>query len=122
MKLRSRSGFVLAVATCIVVACVTPKLAPEGGNCAVVADCEPGLVCAPSGDKRVCTTDLTGLGDVPTGSEDSGATPTDGGNDAGKPPAKDGGKDSGGGTTGGTTGSTTGADSGDDGSADAASD
>ena len=42
-------------------ACTSGALVPAGGECLLATDCEQGLVCVPSGGKRVCSADLTNI-------------------------------------------------------------
>lgn len=54
-------------------------LVGEGGACASIVDCQPGLSCvATSGDARVCKTAATS---VPVGPEEDGAPPAEAGAD-----------------------------------------
>ncbi len=75
-------------------ACSSASLVPAGGECLQATDCEPGLVCIPSGGKRVCSADLSTIATVPeAGGND--AAPRDGGLDVitydadAAPPPKD---------------------------------
>ncbi|WP_394828875.1 hypothetical protein [Pendulispora albinea] len=45
----------------VVASCSENKLAGPGGDCFQATDCEDGLVCVPSGNRKVCSNDITGL-------------------------------------------------------------
>jgi hypothetical protein len=84
-------------------ACSTSQsLSAAGQTCLNATDCQPGLVCLPSGNgsERVCSDDLSGVQTTET-------------TDAGMAAAKEGGtKEGGTATEGGTTDSGGGTDSG----------
>lgn len=63
---------VLSLATAA--ACKTATLAPQGGECALATDCEPGLVCLTNKDgTRACGSDLSGVTKpVDPGQKDTG--------------------------------------------------
>lgn len=94
-------------------ACTSASLVPAGGECLQATDCEQGLVCIPSGGKRVCSADLSGISTVPeAGGNDAAvneggldvitydadaAPPKDTGVPDNNPPPPDSGPDTGGG-------------------------
>jgi hypothetical protein len=61
-------------------ACGETKLVGAGGECLQATDCEEGLICAPAGGKRACTSDLSKIEKTDTlgGGEEDGAAAADG--------------------------------------------
>lgn len=71
LRATSALAFVLAA----IAACKSASLAPQGGECALATDCEPGLVCLAKGDgtTRSCESDLTAVTNpVPPNARDGG--------------------------------------------------
>ena len=62
----------------VVAACKSATLGPQGGECALATDCQPGLVCIAKQDgTRTCESDLTSVTKaVPPGARDTGADGT----------------------------------------------
>ncbi|CAN5726537.1 hypothetical protein BH09MYX1_BH09MYX1_28760 [soil metagenome] len=46
-------------------ACSSGALVPAGGECLQATDCDNGLVCVPQGGKRICSSDITGIVNLP---------------------------------------------------------
>jgi hypothetical protein len=49
----------------------------SGGQCFVVADCAPGLICEAKGNIRICSSNLTSLESELDGGDAGGAAATD---------------------------------------------
>jgi len=45
----------------VMASCSESKLAGVGADCLQATDCEEGLVCIPSGGRRICSGDLSGI-------------------------------------------------------------
>lgn len=63
-------------------ACSAPAAVQAGGECLTATDCADGLVCVPSGGKRICSADLTGIVSLPPEGGAGDATVRDTGLDA----------------------------------------
>lgn len=97
--MRSRAWFVLGTLAlsgfALMAACKAATLVPQGAECSLATDCEPGLVCIAKADgTRSCESDLSSVAKpVLPGARDTGADgPTGDGNapDAPIVPATDG--------------------------------
>jgi hypothetical protein len=60
--MRSLGPLLVSMSLCLGAACGGKQEPGEAGDdCYRDADCKPGLICAPAGDARQCSNDLTGL-------------------------------------------------------------
>ena len=82
--MRSRAWLALGTTAiwgmALVAACKSASSSPQGGECSLATDCQPGLVCIAKPDgTRSCESDLTSVTKaVPPGARDTGADGTAG--------------------------------------------